>query len=89
MKWSTLGPNYREKRPKTPPQWVSGAGPNNKGVLGFEDVPPGQHPLHQRPHAQFAGDGQGLVQQGHGLLSVAGLVPLEQSIGVVAAALSF
>ena len=45
----------------------------------------GEDALHQGPHAQFAGDGQGLVQQGRGLLSVARFVPLEQGIGVVAA----
>ena len=53
--------------------------------LRLQYLPPGQHPLHQRPHAQLAGDGQGLVEQGHGLLPVARLVPLEQRVGIVAA----
>ncbi len=55
------------------------------GQLRPQYLPPGEHPLNQGPHAQLAGDGQGLVQQGHGLLSVAWLVPLEQRVGVVAA----
>jgi len=55
------------------------------GRLCSEDFPPGQHSLHQGPHAQFAGDGQGLVQQRQGLFSVTRLVPLEQGVGVVAA----
>ena len=46
--------------------------------LRLENFPPGQHPLHQGPRAQLGRDGQGLVQQGDGLLSVTGLVPLEQ-----------
>ena len=54
-------------------------------ILRFQYIPPGQNPLHQGPHAQLAGDGQGLVQQGHGLLSVACLVTLEEVVGVVAA----
>ena len=54
-------------------------------MLGFQYIPPRQHALHQGPHAQLAGDGQGLVQQGHGPLSVAWLVALEQGVGVVAA----
>ena len=54
-------------------------------VLRPQNLPPGQHPLHQWPHAQLAGDSQRLVQQGHGLLPVAGLVTLQQGVGVVAA----
>ena len=53
--------------------------------LRFQYLPPRQHPLHQWAHAQLAGDGQGLVQQGHGLLAAAWLVALEQGVGVVAA----
>ena len=41
------------------------------------------------PHAQLAGDGQGLVQQGRHFLSVARLVSMEQGVGVVAARNSF
>ncbi len=52
--------------------------PGIANSLGFQNVPPGQHPLHQGPHAQLAGDGKGLVQQGHRLRAVARLVPLEQ-----------
>ncbi len=33
-----------------------------EGQLGFQYFPPGQHPLHQGPHSQLAGYGQGLVQ---------------------------
>ncbi len=50
------------------------------------NILPRQHQLHQGPHAQFAGDGQGLVQQGRGLLSVALSVPLKRRVGVVAVA---
>ena len=42
------------------------------------------HPRSQA-HAQLARDGQGLVQHGGGLFSVAGLVALEQGVSVVAA----
>ncbi len=59
--------------------------PRVRPSLCLQYIPPRQHPLHQRPHAQLAGDGQGLVQQGHGLLAIARLVALEQGIGVVAA----
>ena len=69
----------------TAPGPVGMASPHDVADLRFQDVPSGQHPLHQGPHAQLAGEGQGLVQQGHGLLSVAGLVALEQGVGVVAA----
>ena len=46
------------------------------GLLGPENLPPRQHPLHQGPHAQLAGDGQGLVQQGDGPSPVALSIPL-------------
>ena len=39
--------------------------------------------LHQGPHTQFGRDGQGLVQQRHGLLSVVWGVSLEEGVGVV------
>ena len=44
--------------------------------LRSQNLPPGQHPLHQGPHTQLAGDGQGLVQQGDGL----GTVPLSVAL---------
>ena len=43
------------------------------------------HPLHQGAHSQLGGDGQGLVQQGHCLPTVAGVVTLEQGVGLIAA----
>ncbi len=48
--------------------------------LRSQYLPPRQHPLHQGPHAQLAGDAQGLVQQGHGLLAVAWVVAFKQQI---------
>ncbi len=57
----------------------------NLAELRPQNLSPGQHPFHQGPHAQLAGDGQGLVQQGHGLLAVARLVALKQRVGLVAA----
>ena len=53
--------------------------------LSLQDTPPGQYAFRRRPHAQLARDGRGLVQQGHRLLSVTRLVPLQQGVGVVAA----
>ena len=57
----------------------------DKEKLGLQYLPPGQDPLHQRPHAQFAGNGQGLVQQRDGFGTVAFRVALTRRVGVVAA----
>ncbi len=51
--------------------------------LSPQYLPPGQHPLHQWPHAQLAGNGQRLVQQGHSLLLVSQSVALFKGVGVV------
>ena len=48
-------------------------------------LPSGQHPLHQRPHAQLAGDGQGLIQQRPGLSPVSLVFALSKHVGIVAA----
>ena len=53
------------------------------GRLCLQYLPPGQHPLHQGVQAQFCGDGQLLVLQGHCLLAVARVGMLEQGVGVV------
>ena len=53
--------------------------------LRLKYLPAGQHPLHQRSHAQLAGDGQGLVQQSDGLGPVPLSIALSKGIGVVAA----
>jgi hypothetical protein len=58
------------------------------GIGGYEIprlglLPKGGCTLSERPHAQLVGDGQRLVQQGHRLLTVAGI--LEQDVGVVVA----
>ena len=70
------------------PNWMSPALSCNWATVGSlrpQDLPPGQHALHQGPHAQFAGDSQGLIQQGDGLGPVSFAVPLTEGIGVVAA----
>ena len=54
-------------------------------LLRFQHLPPGQHPLHQGPHTQLAGDGQRLVQQRDCLGTVARSIPLSQGVSVVAA----
>ena len=59
---------------------------SNKDSLRPQYLPPGQHPLHQRPHAQLAGDGQGLVQQRDRLRTIIGTIALTKGIGVIAAA---
>ena len=56
-------------------------------MLSPQYLPPRQHSLHQGPHAQLAGDGQGLVQQGVGLNPVTLIVALQQQVRVVAAGL--
>ena len=53
--------------------------------LRLKYLPAGQHPLHQRSHAQLAGDGQVLVQQSDGLGPVPLSIALSKGIGVVAA----
>ncbi len=50
-----------------------------QGVLTAQDA------LHERAHAELAGDVQPLIQQRHCLRPVAGAVALEQGVGVVAA----
>ena len=74
-----------EKRVSPIPGQHGSLPPPAGSQLSPQYISPRQHPLHQRPHAQLAGDSQRLVQQGHGLFSVAGLAPLEQGVGVVAA----
>ena len=58
---------------------------SNGELLRLKYLPPSQHPLHQGPHPQLTGDGQGLVQQGHGFGPVPLTVTLEKGVGVVAA----